>query len=117
MQYLIDEDLSPEVAVIARNLGLDAVSVHEIGRRGLPDEEQFEFAISEGRIVVTRNRDDFAALVAAAFAAGKHAPGALFVPRTIPASPPSLAAHALQRWNARYEGSDGPGVCFCDFLS
>jgi predicted nuclease of predicted toxin-antitoxin system len=117
VRYLVDEDLSPDVAAIARGLGLDAVSVHELGRCGLPDEEQFGFAIEQNRIVVTRNRDDFIALVASAFAAGKHAPGVLIVPSTISASPPSLVAHALQRWASRYEGTEGPGLCVCDFLS
>jgi len=116
VRYLIDEDIAPDVAVIARNLGLDAVSVHEIGRCGLPDEEQFAFAGEQGRIVVTRNRDDFIALVAGAFAAGKQSPGVLIVPRTIAATPTSLVAHALRRWDARYDGTEGPGPCFCDFL-
>jgi hypothetical protein len=62
MRFLLDEDLPPKVAVIARSLGLDVVSVHEIGRTGLSDEAQLRFAASETRILVTRNRDDFIAL-------------------------------------------------------
>jgi predicted nuclease of predicted toxin-antitoxin system len=111
VQYLVDEDIPPDAAVIARTLGIDAVSVHELGRCGLSDDEQFEYAVAEKRIVVTRNRDDFIVLVASAFAAGKQAPGVLIVPRT------ALVAHALKRWDSRYEGTDGPGLCICDFLS
>ena len=34
LRFLLDEDLPPSTAEISRNLGLDAVSVHEVGRRG-----------------------------------------------------------------------------------
>jgi len=40
LRFLLDEDLNPAVAEIGRGLGLDVVSVHEIDRRGFPDEEQ-----------------------------------------------------------------------------
>lgn len=117
MRYLIDEDLSPEVAEAARGLGLDAVSVHELGRRGLPDAELFAFSIQENRIVVTRNRDDFLALLVAAFGAGQSVPGVLVVPHTIPGAPASLVAHALQRWHDAQTQRGDPGACICDYLS
>jgi hypothetical protein len=44
---LVDEDLPPKVAEVARGLGLNAVSVHEIGRRGLSDVAQLHFAMAE----------------------------------------------------------------------
>ena len=117
MRYLIDEDTTPQVAVIARNLGLDAVSVHEIGRREYSDSQQFEFAIGEGRIVVTRNRDDFIALLIAAFEAGVTSPGVLIIPRSLPNDRPAAIAHALKRWNDEQQSLGGaePGVI--DFLS
>ena len=64
--FLLDEDVNPSAAEIARGLDLDVVSVHEIGRRGLHDWEQLEFAVSEHRTIVTRNRDDFVKLTFAA---------------------------------------------------
>jgi uncharacterized protein with PIN domain len=117
VRYLIDEDLSTNVAVIARNLGLDAVSVHEIGRRGLSDPEQFDFATAEGRIVVTRNRDDFLRLVVAAFEAGKSSPGVLVVPRSLLNKEPAPIAHALRRWHDQHAESGNPGLCIFDFLT
>jgi len=116
VRYLIDEDLSHEVAEAARGLGLDAVSVQELGRRGLSDAAQLAFSIQEGRIIVTRNRDDFLALLVAAFGAGQEAPGVLVVPHTIPGSPASLAAHALLRWHDAQLRRGDPGACICDFL-
>lgn len=117
MRYLIDEDLSPEVAEAARGLGLDAVSVQELGRRGVSDAEQFAFSVREERIVVTRNRDDFFALLVAAFGAGQSAPGVLVVPHTVPGAPASLVAHALRRWHDAQTSRGDPGACICDYLS
>ncbi|MEW6674809.1 MAG: DUF5615 family PIN-like protein [Nitrospirota bacterium] len=34
MKLLLDEDLSPQIAVILREKGINAISVHEIGRTG-----------------------------------------------------------------------------------
>ena len=55
--FFLDEDLSPRIATIAREQGLDVLSTHESGRNGLDDEEQLRFAAQEGRILVTCNRD------------------------------------------------------------
>lgn len=117
MRYLLDEDLPTQAAVASRNLGLDAVSVHEIDRRGCTDEEQFEFALQERRIVVTRNRDDFARLLVAAFEAEVPSPGVLVVPRSVPNHNAAAIAHALHRWHAFHAEGDGPGPCVLDFLS
>ena len=117
MRYLLDEDLPSSAAEIARGLGLDAVSVHEIGRRGLSDPEQFDFAMREERIVVTRNRDDFRRLVVAAFEASAPSPGVLVVPRSIPNTAPAQVAHALHRWHEARAPFGDPGFCFFTFLS
>ena len=64
LPFLPDEDLSQRVAEGLRRQGIDAVSVHEIGRgsRGLTDAEQLEYAAAEGCMLVTYNRQDFQAL-------------------------------------------------------
>jgi len=63
-RFLLDEDLPPAVAAGARRLGLDVVSVHEIGRAGqaISDEDQRSFAFEQGRAIVTFNRADYQAL-------------------------------------------------------
>ena len=47
------------VAILGRGAGLDVVSSHELGRDGLPDNEQLIRAAMEGRCVVTQNYVDF----------------------------------------------------------
>ncbi|HEX7200976.1 MAG TPA: DUF5615 family PIN-like protein, partial [Dongiaceae bacterium] len=114
MRFLLDEDLNPAVAEIGRGLGLDVVSVHEIDRRGFPDEEQLRFAIGDGRTFLTRNRDDFLRLTVTFFEAGELHQGLLIVPYSLPNDRPELIAHALQRWADR---PGDPGPHFVAFLS
>lgn len=61
LRFLLDEDVSPRVAEGLRRLGVDAISVHEVGRARLriPDQEQLGYAAAEGRVLVTYNRGDF----------------------------------------------------------
>jgi predicted nuclease of predicted toxin-antitoxin system len=98
MRFFLDEDLSDEVARIARNLGIDVWSVHEVGRRRLGDDEQFDYAASNGMVMVTRNRDDYLILNAQHYEMGKLNCGLLIVPHSLPDTQPSRIAHRLKRW-------------------
>jgi uncharacterized protein YjbI with pentapeptide repeats len=51
MRFFLDEDLSDRVARIARNLGLDAHSVHEVNRRNLDDFEHLDYAAEHNKSV------------------------------------------------------------------
>lgn len=115
LRFLLDEDLSPEVAAIARGLGLEVLSVHEVGRTGYDDEAQLRFSAAEGRIFVTRNRDDFIALTKTFYATNQPHYGVLLVPRSLPNQQAKKIAHALKRWRERYRET-GPGLGFVDFL-
>lgn len=115
MRFLLDEDLNPEVAKIAGGLGLDVVSVHDIDRRGFPDEDQLRFAIRQQRIFVTRNRDDFIRLNLTFFQSGDLHSGLLIVPGSLPNHRPERIAHSLKRWHDHQSGA--PGLHFIDFLT
>jgi predicted nuclease of predicted toxin-antitoxin system len=52
VRFFLDEDLSGEVAQIARNLGLDVCSVHEVNREKLDDSEQFDYAIEHDMVML-----------------------------------------------------------------
>jgi predicted nuclease of predicted toxin-antitoxin system len=62
IKILIDEDVWTGLATALRQAGYDVVSVSELGRKGLSDEEQLAFAAAEGRAIITHNIQDFAPL-------------------------------------------------------
>lgn len=62
VKVLIDEDVWAGLAAALRQSGYDAVSIGEVDRKGLSDEEQLAFAITEQRAVITHNIQDFAPL-------------------------------------------------------
>lgn len=115
----MDEDLSPRVAHAARGLRLDVVSVHEIGRRGLSDYEQLTLAAADGRVFVTRNRDDYIHWTREFYKALSPHAGVLLVSRGIPPDRPERVAHALLQWvedvAKRHQG-EYPGPYCIDFL-
>jgi predicted nuclease of predicted toxin-antitoxin system len=116
VRYLLDEDLSPRVAEIARAAGLDVESVHEIDRRGFSDELQLEYAASRQRTMVTRNRDDFIRLTVDSFRAGTPHWGVLIVPRSLPNRQPERLARSLERWQRDFAGDDESLRYLIDFL-
>lgn len=97
MKFFLDEDLPPSVAEIARNQGLDVTTVQEEERHGLSDPEQLKYAASQGRVMVTRNRNDFLDLTKQAFQTNSPHHGVLIVTRSLPSRRPERLAAALLR--------------------
>ena len=95
IRYFLDEDISDKVAGLVRAEKFDVVSAHELGRRGLRDEDQLRWSANEGRCLVTRNHRDFIAWTAR-FVEGKlpHR-GVLIVPVSLPNEDFSGIARAL----------------------
>jgi predicted nuclease of predicted toxin-antitoxin system len=116
VKYVLDEDVNPRTAEIARGLGLDVVSVHEIGRRTLSDGEQLELAAQEGRILVTRNRDEFIEATLNFFRTGQPHAGVLIIAHTLPNSDPERMAHALAGWHAERADHEKLAPYTIDFL-
>ena len=114
MRFLLDEDVNPAVAEVGRGRGLEVISIHELDRRGFTDEEQLLFSIDQGRVFVTRNRNDFLRLTLTLFQKGELYPGLLIVARSLPNDRPEAIALAIERWAAR---AGDPGPYFVDFLS
>ena len=102
MKLYLDEDISPKVSVILRKKGLDAVSAHETDMLEASDEEQLSFAAAEGRVMVTRNRDDFITLTVQFFDDLKPHRGLLIIPYTIPGSEFSKLATLLVKISKEY---------------
>ncbi len=98
MKLYLDEDISPKICVILRKKGMDAVSAHETGMLEASDEEQLSFAAAEGRVMVTRNRDDFITLTVQYFDDLKPHKGLIIVAHTIPGSEFSKLASLLTKF-------------------
>ena len=74
---LLDEDVRPLLAEILRQRGHDAVHVLELNRTGQSDLDQLEFAVEQGRAILTHNIRDFALLHRDYREQGKHHCGIL----------------------------------------
>jgi len=103
MRFLLDEDLSPKVARIARELGVDVLSSHECGRNGLPDEDQLRLAAEEQRCFVTRNARHLVPLTKLCLEYQWPHAGLLLVPRSLPNDDFSAIASALLAYDRMHE--------------
>lgn len=65
MKLLLDENLSPKIAIDLCIEGIDAVHVRDRGLNAATDAEVLAKAYAEDRILVTANVDDFAKLARA----------------------------------------------------
>jgi predicted nuclease of predicted toxin-antitoxin system len=63
MRWLLDEMLPAATCRELDRRGHDAVSVYDAGLGGATDDDVFDFAVREERILVTENFADYALLV------------------------------------------------------
>ena len=63
MRWLLDEMLPRALAQQLTALDHDAVSVHDVELAGAADDEVFEFAVVQDRLIVTENFADFVRLL------------------------------------------------------
>lgn len=81
MKALLDEHLSPRLAVLLRRRGHDVIAVAERSELlAASDREILDTATSEGRAVVTSNVKDFRPLAAERLARGGTHPGLILLP-------------------------------------
>lgn len=111
-RFYLDADLSPRVAAIARGLGLDAVSAHEAGMAKADDTEQRGHAAADGRVLVTRNRDDFVQLTLEAYHDRAPHHGVLIVAERGRSHAAARLARALQRWAKERRSVTSYGICW-----
>ena len=63
MKLLIDNALSPQIALALRESGYDAIHVRDIGLHAVPDEQVFAEAERSERVIISADTD-FGALLA-----------------------------------------------------
>jgi predicted nuclease of predicted toxin-antitoxin system len=59
IKLYLDEDIDPLLTKVLRDRGYDILSTHEAKMHKSDDYKQIDFAISEGRAILTHNVRDF----------------------------------------------------------
>ena len=52
-RFLIDEDMSRSLARAIRSVGIEAVDVRDVGLRGRPDAEVFQYAVAHSMVLIS----------------------------------------------------------------
>jgi hypothetical protein len=108
MKFYLDEDLSPKIAEILRRSGMDALSAHGAGMCEASDRKQLEFAATEKRCLVTKNRDDFIRLTVQFFNDQRPHWGVLIIPYTLPGDQFSRIASLIKKFSSRHQKGLAP---------
>jgi hypothetical protein len=97
VRLLFDEMLSSEIARQLRSRGHDATAVDgDFSLRGLSDQDIFDYAQLDERVIVTYNRDDFLALDRQFRGRGREHNGIVILnPRRFPQGVASIGALVL----------------------
>ena len=114
MKYYLDEDISPKIADILKGYQINTKSSHDVGMNQSLDIEQLEYAASEGRCFVTRNRNDFIRLTVQFFNENRPHHGVLIIPHTIPGDKFSIIASSLKKYALKHPSGMEPYTI--DFL-
>ncbi|MGI8577680.1 MAG: DUF5615 family PIN-like protein [Nocardioidaceae bacterium] len=108
MKALLDEQLSPQIAVLLRHRGYDVIAVAErIDLVGSGDGMILEVASNELRAVVTNNVKDFRPLAAERLASGQEHGGLILVPSSRIRSRAAVAALAKEIEGVLCDNPDG----------
>ena len=98
-RFVFDQHVNARALKQLQSLGLDVVHVAEVGLSEADDPEIFAWSIDPGRIIVTRNYQDFAPLVSAYAERGLAFPGVLFIATSVPQADAGHHIRSLLAWN------------------
>lgn len=115
MKFYLDEDISPKIAEILRQKGIEAKSAHETGMIGASDFEQLSYAASKNYCMVTRNRNDFIQLTIIFFNENRPHSGLLIITNSYAGDQFQTIAEALKKYALTHKkGISSYGI---DFLT
>lgn len=107
-KFLFDETVHVGAARELVSREVDVVHALDLERPIDDDRDVLEYARERGRIVVTRNYQDFAPLVEAYNRRGRSFPGVLFLPTSLPQGDAGEHVRRLEAWMERHEGTGNP---------
>jgi predicted nuclease of predicted toxin-antitoxin system len=108
VRWLVDEMLPPETAPELNRRGHDATSVAHLGLAGQVDPVVFDRAVDEGRVVVTENVADFAALLDQRVRNDQPATPVVFVRKADLPRRGALPRHLAERLHTWAEANPDP---------
>lgn len=79
MRWLLDEMLPQQAAQELEKRGHDAVCVGDVDLAGRPDDEIFDYAVADHRLLVTENVADYATLLSQRLSQSQPCTPVLFV--------------------------------------
>ena len=80
----LDEDVNVLIAELLRARGFDAITARDAAQLHATDTEQFAYAVSQARTLITHNRTDFEELVQTYFDSGQTHYDVIFAVRRSP---------------------------------
>lgn len=84
IRLYLDEDVNVLVADLLKARGFDAITARDANQLHASDADQFAYAVSQNRTLVTHNRIDFEALVQTYFEQSQPHCGVIFAVRRSP---------------------------------
>lgn len=103
---LFDEHVNVTACRQPQADGIDVVHALEVGLGSTPDPHILRWAIEQGRIVVTRNYQDFAPLVQNLAGRGVPFPGVLFLSTAVRQNDVGAHVRAIRAWIQAFEAGD-----------
>ena len=97
-RFVFDKHVNARALKQLQAQGIDAVHVAEVGLSEADDAAIFAWAVDEGRIIVTRNYQDFAPLVSAYAEKGRSFPGVLFIATSVPQADAGDHVRSILAW-------------------
>jgi predicted nuclease of predicted toxin-antitoxin system len=108
LRLLLDENVDRRLVAALLARGVDVVHAVDAGLAEASDVAAFDWAIAQGRVVVTRDYPDFSRLAEVAQREGRSFPGVLFLSRSLRPGDVGASAAGIERF-VRGAGALAPG--------
>ena len=110
--YLDEDAMDWDLIRALRLRGIDVVNVQEVGTQGSSDNEQLDWATSQGRVIYSHNISDFCRLHSQYLESGRNHAGIALIPQntTIGDQVRAIVAFVSQRTSENIQNE-------CIFLS